>query len=194
MTKEKLILVGGGGHCKSCIDVIEAENKLEIAGIIDVEEKIGQEVLGYKIIAGDNDLPQIITSYKYFFITLGQINTANRRIELFHFLKNKLALLPIIISPYAIVSKYASIDEGTIVMHNVLINASAKIGKNCIINSKALVEHDAEIGDHCHIATGAIVNGGVKIGDETFYGSGAVSKQYIIIPKKSFIKANSTVK
>jgi hypothetical protein len=28
-----LILIGGGGHCKSCIDVIELETKYAIAGI-----------------------------------------------------------------------------------------------------------------------------------------------------------------
>ena len=38
--KEKLILIGGGGHCKSCIDVIEQENKYEIAGIVDLKENI----------------------------------------------------------------------------------------------------------------------------------------------------------
>ena len=29
------ILIGGGGHCKSVIDVIEQEAKFEIAGIVD---------------------------------------------------------------------------------------------------------------------------------------------------------------
>lgn len=39
MSKEKIILIGVGGHCKSVIDVIEAENKFDIAGIIDVKKK-----------------------------------------------------------------------------------------------------------------------------------------------------------
>ncbi len=32
---KEIILVGGGGHCKSVIDVIEQEAKYKIAGIID---------------------------------------------------------------------------------------------------------------------------------------------------------------
>jgi len=32
--KEKIILIGGGGHCKSCIDVIEQEGRFIIAGIV----------------------------------------------------------------------------------------------------------------------------------------------------------------
>ena len=31
----KIILIGGGGHCKSVIDIIEQDNKFKIAGIID---------------------------------------------------------------------------------------------------------------------------------------------------------------
>lgn len=34
--KEQIILIGGGGHCKSCIDVIEQEGKYQIAGIVDL--------------------------------------------------------------------------------------------------------------------------------------------------------------
>ena len=37
--KEKLVLIGGGGHCRACIDVIERENKYQIAGIVDIKEK-----------------------------------------------------------------------------------------------------------------------------------------------------------
>ena len=36
--KEEIILIGGGGHCKSCIDVIEQEGKYQIAGIVDLPE------------------------------------------------------------------------------------------------------------------------------------------------------------
>ncbi len=32
--KKQIILIGGGGHCKSCIDVIESENKYNILEII----------------------------------------------------------------------------------------------------------------------------------------------------------------
>ena len=35
---QKLILLGGGGHCKSCIDVIEQESKYTIEGILDKKE------------------------------------------------------------------------------------------------------------------------------------------------------------
>jgi sugar O-acyltransferase (sialic acid O-acetyltransferase NeuD family) len=189
--KEKIILIGGGGHCKSCIDVIEQEGSFTIAGIVDVPEKKQHNVLGYPVIGTDADLAELIKTFPNMLITLGQIGSPTRRMRLFNDLIEMGAHFPVIQSPLAYVSPHAQVAEGTIIMHHALINAGACVGRNCIINNKALVEHDAVIEDHCHISTGAIVNGGVKIGSGSFFGSGAVSKEYTSILANSFIKANS---
>lgn len=194
MNKEKIILIGGGGHCKSVIDVIESAGLFVIIGIIDTKKNIGKEVLNYKIIGTDDDLPEMIKLYKNFHITIGHILSNTKRVNSFNKIKLLNGIFPAIISPSAFVSKHAEIGEGSIIMHHVLINAGAKIGCNTIINTKALVEHDAVVGNHCHISTGSIINGGVEVGDNTFFGSGAVSKQYVKIPPNSFIKANSLYK
>ena len=194
LDKEKIILVGGGGHCKSCIDVIEQEGIYDIAGIVDFAEKYGEEILGYKIIAQDDDIPELAQNYKNFLVTVGQIKSSELRTTIYNLLKRHNVHLPVLKSPIAYVSDHAKIGEGTIVMHHAIVNANAVIGSNCIINTKALIEHDAIIGDHCHISTASIVNGGVKIGSGSFFGSGAVSNQSTNIPINSFIKANSIVK
>jgi len=191
--KEKIILIGGGGHCKSCIDVIEQAGIFRIVGIVDMPEKLHQNILGYEIIATDDDLPRLVNEYENFLITLGQIKSPKKRIRLFQTLKELGAKLPVIISPLAYVSKHAEIGDGTIIMHHALINAGAKIGSNCIINTKALIEHDAIIGDHCHIATGAIINGGVRFGSGTFFGSNAVCKEYIEIGKNAVIGCGAKI-
>lgn len=194
MKSKSLVLIGGGGHCKSCIDVIEASDQYVIKGVLDLAPKLGEKILGYTIIGTNEDIPLLVKEKTDFFITVGVIGNPSKRIELFNLVISFGGLLPIIISPNAYVSRYAKIGAGTIVMHHAVINASAVIGKNCIINTKALIEHDAIIGDHCHISTGSIVNGGTIIGARSFFGSGAVSKQCISIPDDSFIKANSIVK
>jgi len=188
----EIILIGGGGHCKSVIDVIEQENKFTIAGIIDKKELIGEEVLGYNVIGCDDDLEAFFKSYKHAIVTVGQIQSPNIRIKLFNKLKTIGYKLPTIISPLAYVSKHAFIDEGTIVMHQVLINASTKIEKNCIINTKALIEHDCLIESNCHISTASVVNGGTLVKEGTFFGSNATSKEYIEC--SGFIKAGSLTK
>lgn len=191
--KESIILIGGGGHCKSCIDVIEQEGKYSIEGIVDLPEKIGQNILGYPIIATDDEIKDLAKKYQNFFITLGQIKSPDRRVKLFAILKELKVKLPAIVSPIAYLSKHAEIGEGTIIMHHALVNTNAKVESNCIINTKALIEHDAKIGDHCHVSTGAIVNGHTILGEKSFLGSNSVTRESIQIPANSFVKANSLV-
>lgn len=189
--KEKIILVGGGGHCRSCIDVIEAEGLYEIVGIVDVPEKIGEQVLGYPIMASDNQLEDLVTENTSFLITVGQIKSSSLRRSLFDKLKSLSATLPSIISPRAYVSRHAFIGQGTIVMHDALINAGARVGSNCILNTQSLIEHDAVVGDHCHISTAAVINGEVQVGDGTFVGSNATTVQGALIAPDSFVRAGS---
>ena len=190
--KKKILLIGGGGHCKSVIDVIEQGNQFKIAGIIDIKELVGSEVLGYKILGSDEDLKDLRHHYKYALITVGQIKSPEPRIKLFEMLKSFGYELPVVISPLAYVSKHATLGEGTITMHHALINANVTIGQNCIINTKALIEHDSIIEDNCHISTGAIINGGVHVKAGTFYGSNATCKEYAQV--SGFVKAGSVAK
>ena len=144
--KPKIVLLGGGGHCKSCIDVIESEGEYTIAGILDAADKVGQDILGYPIIGTDEEIPSLVQQGFSFLITVGQIKNPQTRISLFQELKKLNALLPFIVSPSAIVSKHSKVKDGTIIMHQAIINAGANIGENCIINNKALIEHDAFVG------------------------------------------------
>ena len=192
--RKNIVLIGGGGHCKSCIDVIELTENYNIKGIIDVENKVGTKVLGYPIIGTDEDVFKLIEIIDEFIITIGQLGQPNRRQILYEKMKKRGAKFGTIVSPLAYVSKNAFVEEGTIIMHGAIINADVKIGCNCIINSKALLEHEVTVGNHCHISTASVLNGGATIGNGTFYGSGAVSIQNIKIESNSFIKANSIVK
>jgi len=187
---ESLILVGGGGHCLSCIDVIEQHGIYRIEGIVDLPEMIHKRVAGYDVIASDNDIPELIAEYKNFMVTLGQIKSPEKRISIYDKISNLGGNFPVIISPNAYVSQHASIEKGTMVFHHALVNAGAKVGKNCIINTRSLIEHNAIIGNHCHISTGTIVNGGVIIGENSFVGSGTVCREYIEIGKGSCIGCN----
>lgn len=190
----KLILIGGGGHCKSCIDVIESTKSFDIVGVLDTKEKIGQKVLNYEIIGGDEDIERYVNEGYSFLITIGQIKTADLRVKIFENIKALNAKIATIVSPLAYVSKHAEISEGTIVLHHAIINAGAKVGKNCIINTKSLIEHDAVVKDHCHISTGAIVNGESVINEKSFIGSNSTVVQCISVSAGSFINAGKLVK
>jgi len=189
---KEILLVGGGGHCKSVIDVIEQEGKYQIAGIIDKKELVGQEVLGYNIIGSDDDLEELFLKYKYAFVTVGQIKSNSLRVELFTSLKKIGYELPVVVSPLAYVSRHAKVEEGTVIHHYALVNANATVGANCIINSKALIEHDAIIEEYCHISTATVINGGVVVKANSFVGSNATTTEYIVL--NGFNRAGSLFK
>jgi len=189
-----IVLIGGGGHCKAVIDVIEQEDRFNIIGIIDKPELLGKNVLGYPIIGNDSELNNIVKRCKNVLITIGQIRNPLPRINLFDTVLKLGFTLPSVVSPRAYVSQYASIGKGSVIMHDVVVNAGAKIGDNCIINTKSIVEHGSNIGNHCHISTNAVINGDVVVGNGSFIGSGAVTKEGIRINDNFFAKAGSVVK
>lgn len=188
-----LLLLGGGGHCRACIDVIEAEGKYRIAGIVQPISDGRKAVLGYPVLGSDDDLPALLSQIPRALVTVGQIKSPAVRNRLFDILKTYGAEMPVIRSPDSYCSPHSAMEEGCILMHGSLINANAHIGANCIINSQALIEHDVEIADHCHISTGARVNGGVRIDKGSFIGSGAILKEGIEIGAGAIIGAGQIV-
>ena len=186
-----LILVGGGGHCKSVIDVAEFAG-YTILGILGRPEEVGKKVLGYDVIGTDDEMIKYVDKAD-FIVTVGQIKSPALRIKLHQMIDNVGGHLATIIAPTAHVSKYATIGEGTVIMHHAFVNAEANIGKGCIINTASAIEHEAIVGDYCHISTGAIVNGGAKVGEESFVGSQTVISQCVSIGSRAVIGASSAV-
>ncbi|ALL04386.1 acetyltransferase [Pedobacter sp. PACM 27299] len=193
MKRKKLILIGGGGHCKSCIDVIEQNNQFDIMGILDHENLFGTDVLGYKVIGSDIDIPKYVNLSYSFMIAVGQIRSSTVRQRVFNELSKYNADIATIVSPRAYVSKHAVIGRGTIIMHNVIVNSSAIVGANCILNTGSNIEHDTVIGNHSHISTFAVINGDCKIGEGVFIGSNATISNNIHLGNNIVIGTGSVV-
>ena len=192
--KPSLVLIGSGGHARSCIDVVQLENRYRLHGLIGQESEVGSKILGYSVLGSDLELDDVRSSVEYALVAVGQIKNVEQRIRLIDRVKRAGFKLATIVSPLAYVSQTASLGPGTIVMHHALINANVSIGENCIINSKSLIEHDVSIGDCCHISTGAILNGGVHIGERTFVGSSAVIKEGVMVCSETIVGIGSCVK
>lgn len=191
--KDKIILVGGGGHCKSVIDVIETEGLYQIAGIVDLDEKVGSSIQGYAIFATDDDLPDLAREFKNFCITVGHIKSNALRKGLFLNLKTLGVNFPVITSPHAYVSNHTTVGEGTVIMHRAVVNANTTLGTCCIINTGCVIEHDVFIGDHCHVAPLSAVNGGCIVETDCFIGSNSVIIPGITIKRHSLVAAGSVI-
>ncbi len=186
-----LLLIGGGGHCKSVIGIAE-KCGFDILGIIDRPSEFGNKVLDYKVVGNDDDIENFVDK-AFFHITVGFVKTAGLRIRLFENVIKHGGKIVSIVSPNACVSKYSEIGEGSAIMNFANINAGATIGKNVIINNFANIEHDVKIGEHTHVSTGAMVNGGCKIGNRCFIGSQSVIANGISICDDVIIGAGAVV-
>ena len=195
MTKirKNIVLIGGGGHCKSCIEVIESTGQYNIIGILDLPSELGKKVLNYEVIGSDNDYEKFHGMGFCFLITVGQIKSAEIRKKSFEKLIALNAQIETVIASTATVSQYSTIGKGTIIMHHCFINAGAQIGENCIINTASVIEHDANIQRHCHISTKTIINGDCNIGFETFIGSSCCVSNGVNIANNVIVGAGSLV-
>ena len=192
MMKKQLILLGGGGHCKSVIEAAESAG-YSILGVLDMPEDIGKEILSTKVIGTDDDIPSYVNKAE-FVITVGFIKNPDIRIKLYDKIKEVGGRLATVVASTAYVSKYAEIGEGTVVLHQAFVNAGAKVGKNVILNTAVNIEHDAEIGDHCHISTGTMINGECKVGECCFIGSQSVLANGISVGDSIIVGAGSFVR
>jgi len=194
LAKEKIVLIGGGGHCKVVISQLKKLNKFEIAGIVDKEKAAGALINGTEFIGNDEDLENLYQQgIQYAFVTVGSIYDNVKRQELYANVKVIGFKFPVIISPMAIVDENVEISEGTIIMPGCVVNADAVIGKNCIINTGAIIEHDCKIGDHCHIAPGVQMSGGVELGELSFIGVGSSLIQGVKIGRHVTVGAGCVI-
>lgn len=192
MPTKPLILLGGGGHCKSVIDVAESAG-YAILGILDKPELVGTKVLGYEIIGTDDDIPLYVNKAE-FLITVGQIKSPAIRKKLALLVMRAGGKFATVIANDAYVSKYTKIGKGAVIMHKAEVNADACIGEHCIINTMANIEHEVQIGGFCHVSTGVMVNGNCVIGDGVFIGSGSVLYNGISVIDNAIIPAGSVVR
>ena len=194
MRNKSLILIGAGGHAKSCIDVINLQKKYNIIGLIGLSKELNNKILNYKVIGTEKNLNILAKKSLNAHVAIGQIKTAKIRKKYINKLKKLKFNLPVISSPLAYISKYSKIHMGSIIMHSAKINANVEIGENCIINTACLIEHDTVIKNNCHISTGVILNGNVTVGNETFIGSGSIVKEGVKIGNNCFIGMGTIVK
>ena len=196
MNEKQLILVGGGGHCKSVIDVATSIGR-PIMGILDNALNINDIVAGVPVIGRDENIESLIAKYGdsiEFLITIGQIKSSSIRTRIADTIKALGgSFAEPLIAPTTHITIGTKIGRGTVVMHNAVINTDSEIGENTIINTGAIVEHDCTVGDFVHISTGAIVNGMSCIGNNCFIGSHATIANVVTIASNIVVGAGSVV-
>jgi len=74
---DKILLFGGGGHGKSCADVIESSGKFEISGIVD--PFIKRLDLPYELINQEEPYELLRKTFDNAIVSIGQIKSSDAR-------------------------------------------------------------------------------------------------------------------
>lgn len=187
-----IVLLGGGGHCRAVLGVLERLGEYEVHGISDLAEMKGQHVLpGYPIDLVDSDLEKIYPQTRQAFVSLGDKLILRR--TLYRLATDIGYVLPALISPTSFVSRHAQVGPGALVMHGAVVSTASRVGANAILNTGSIVEHDCEVGDHSHIAPGAVLCGRVWIGELTLVGANSVVLPGVRIGHHVVLGAGSVV-
>ena len=192
---EKILILGNGGHAKSVIDVLEKEDKYEIAGIVVNTRQENKFESRYPVIGCDDELAALYESgIKKAAMGIGFLGKGNLRKSLWMKLKKIGFSFPIICDPSAILANDISIGEGCFIGKRAVINTGAVIEKMGIINTGAIIEHECHVGEFSHISVGSILCGNVQVDEAVFVGANATVIQGISIGKQSIVGAGVTVK
>lgn len=181
---EAIILIGGGGHARVIIDCIYASGGA-VAGILDDGMTAGEEVLGVPVLGKTRDYEKF-QEYQ-FMIAIGNNSLRSCIAE------SMRVRWATAIHPSAVISPYAKLGEGTVVMANAVVNPGATVGRHCIVNTGAIVEHDCVLEDYVHISPAAALGGTVNVGEQTHIGIGACVRNNVSICKACAIGAGAVV-
>ena len=187
--KEKIIIIGCGGHARAILSMLNRSGDYAILGYTDAQDK---GIDGISYLGTD----EVVESYKGYNLLLvlgvGKVDIAPSRYESFLTLKSRGYRFLTVVGSASIV-KDATIGEGTVIMDGAIVNTNATIGKASIINSGAIVEHDCMVGDNVHVAPGAVLCGGVKVGNNAMVGANATIIQGVEVCNDVVIGAGSVV-
>jgi len=193
--REKIIILGGGGHAKVLIEIIGLGDLYDIAGILDGRFEKGLMIAGVPVIGKDDLLPGIFERDRISnaCIGVGSVQDNSLRKALYEKVAQLGFSVPSMVHPKAVVSESSKISEGAQLMANAVVQPCSFIGENTIINTGAIVEHDCNIGRHVHVCPGAVLSGECLVGEGSFIGAGATVVNGIKIGKNVTIGAGSVV-
>ncbi len=192
----KLLLIGGGGHCKSVIDTLLTSSEYKNIGIIEKKNKYMavSKISEIPVIGYDDELEIFYKrGYTDAFITVGSIGNPVVRNVIYKRIKEIGFRVPNIIDKSSNISKGIHWGEGIFAGKNVVINAEVQLGNCVIINTGSIIEHECRIQDFVHVGPGSIICGNVRIDEETHIGAGSIVKQGVHIGAGAMIGMGSVV-
>lgn len=179
-----MFLFGASGHAKVIIDSLIASG-IQVSGLFDDDPDV-KSLLEFPVF-GPFDADRL--GNDELIISVGVNNIRKKIVDRLP----KDILYGNAIHPSAIVSNYATLDKGSVVMQGAIIQASSVVGNHCIINTGASVDHDCHLDDFVHISPHATLCGNVTVGEGSWITAGVTIIPGVKIGKWCVIGAGSVV-
>ncbi len=163
--KENIVIIGGGPHAMSIIDIVEQEEKYQIAGITDTKRVKGEKLFEYPVLGTQDELDSIMNDHNVIggIVALGDNYIREKVVQ---FIEENFPNFKFVkaIHPSVRVAKNATIGEGTVIMAGCIVNVDAHVGKHCIINTNTSFEHCCQMGDYSSLSAGVTTGGYFTLG------------------------------
>lgn len=182
--KNRLIIIGAGGHAKVVADIAEKSGYTDICFVDDT--KTGSCV-GFPVIGKIDDVEKLNDSKTDFVIGIG--NNEIRKAIAHKYNVNYVTL----IHPSAQIAVNVTFGIGTVVMAGAVVNPDTVIKNHCILNTSCVVEHDNVIEDYVHISPNVALGGTAHICEGTHVGIGATIVNNITVCAGCRIGAGAVV-
>lgn len=169
---KEIYVLGVGGSTPVFMDFAEACG-YKIAGLYHYNsDRTGEHEHGHPILGSFDDLYQSDIKGKMFLLSQGDMKI---REEVTNKILKLGGVVPTLIHPTAIVSKYAKVsEEGVAIGANCIVQADAEIKSNAVLWDMALVCHQTTIGNYCFVGPKALVGAHIEVKDFAFIGQDAL--------------------
>ncbi|MBF0144441.1 MAG: NeuD/PglB/VioB family sugar acetyltransferase [Magnetococcales bacterium] len=191
---EEIVIIGGGGHGKVVIDLIESSTRLRIVGIVDHAIPQGTKIMGYPVLGSDDELEEIYSQgVTRAAVGVGSVGDNGFRAQALQYAHVLGFTFEKLVHPSAYVSPHAQVGAGCQIMAGSVIQPGSIIGPHTVINTATVIEHDCRIGRNVFTGTAARVCGNVTVGDDGFLGAGCLILQSLQVGPRALVGAGSVV-
>lgn len=156
-TKQKLVIIGAGGHGKVVGEIAMLSGDYDEIVYLDNDTGL-TSCLSYPVVGPTADWRLFGDDVK-FFVAIGGNLTRQKMSE-----EIGLDRLVTLVHPGASVSSSAVLGRGCLVTAQSHIGVEAKIGDGCIVNTGATIDHECAISDFVHLGPGSNLGGQVRVG------------------------------